>query len=165
MSEQRSYNLHIDALKTFLEKQKYIYEDIDFTRYSRKGSYKLALKWRNAHTLMDKNVEEGLFVEIECRAYPDFVYHSFALQLVYKKHVNIIFQVEVYPDFKLSHREKGGVEIYGSHIHNLYNTEKINNMNYNSDTWYDWLKYFCNATNITIQGRHYEPIISDGLGL
>lgn len=163
MSEQRSYNLHLDTLKTFIEKPKSVYENIDFSRYSRTGVYRLVLKWKNAYTYIDAIAEEGLFVEIECRHYPDYTYHSFSLQLNYKKHVNIIYQVEVYPNFKLSHRGKGGVEIFGSHFHHLHSTEKIEDVSYNGN-WFEWLKYFCDNANIMIEGRHYEPLINDGLG-
>lgn len=83
---------------------------------------------------------------------------------MYKKHTNIIYQLEIYPDFILSHRENKKEEIYGSHIHDLHSTYKVINMDYDT-RWYDWLDYFCECANIEIVGSHREPIISDGLNL
>lgn len=160
MSEQREYNLDITTLETFITKPKEIYEDIDFSTHERTGVYKLELIWRNAYTLIDKDIADGLFFEIQCRRYPDFIYHSFALHYVYEKHTNIIYQMEVYPDTKLSHRGKDGKQLYGTHIHHLKNTYKVEDMPY-STTWYDWLKYFCEKANINITGNHKEPFIGE----
>jgi len=162
VSEQRAYNLPLEALQTYIDKPKVVYEGIDFNRYEKNGAYKVVLRWQNAHTYMEKKLESELFIEIECRQYPDFTYHSFMLQLTYKKHVNVLYQIEVYPDFKLSHREKKNVEIYGSHIHNLYETNKVQDLDYDS-SWYGWLKYFCTKANIEIDGKHQEPMVNNGL--
>lgn len=163
MSEQRVYNLDLKTLKPYINKTKQVYEDIDFSRFERKGGYKIRLHWRNAFTIMDEDIADGLFFEIECRQYPDYTYHSFMLQLTYKKHVNVIYQLEVYPDFIESHRGKKGDTIYGSHIHELHSTHKVLDMTFN-ERWYDWLSYFCTNANIELDGDHKEPIISNGLG-
>lgn len=160
MSEQREYNLDISTLDTYITDDKEIYEDIDFERYERSGVYKLELIWRNAYTYIDGDIAPGLFFEIECRRYPDFIYHSFKLQLLHNKHTNVIYQMEVYPEFKLSHRGKDGKVLYGTHIHHLKQTYKVDNMPYETN-WYEWLKYFCEKANINISGKHNQPFIDE----
>lgn len=164
MSEQRIYSLDVSTLSPYILKPKQIYEDIDFARFERSGGYKSYLLWRSAYIYSENDIADNLFLEIECRKYPNYTYHSFKLLLKHKKHVNIIYQIEIYPDFELSHRGKKGEEIYGSHVHNLYNTYKVTDMQYDAK-WYDWLNYFCENANIKITGTHREPIISDSLDL
>lgn len=165
MSEQRKYNLDLKTLGPFILKSKEVIEDIDFVRLERKkGVYKIRLNWRNAYTFMDGDVADGLFFEIDCRVYPDFTYHSFMLKLVHKKHVNVIYQLEVYPEIIESHRGVKGEVIFGSHIHNLHSTSKVEDIAYD-ERWYEWLKYFCKNANINLIGNHREPIIHDGLGI
>ena len=44
MSEQRAYNLPLEALQTYIDKPKVVYEGIDFNRYEKNGAYKVVLR-------------------------------------------------------------------------------------------------------------------------
>jgi hypothetical protein len=84
----------------------------------------------------------------------DYEYHSFLLSYRHKGLENFIYHLEVYPDYEISHREPNGENVFGSHVHHLLQkVVAVRPDGYINFTWYEWLDYFNQQTNIVISGK------------
>lgn len=79
-----------------------------------------------------------------------------------------IFQLEVCPSYKVSHRDRRhGVILYGPHIHYIKNrvdqpAAKAVSCPYDCGHYREWLQYFLDACNIDWQTDVVDPFEQDG---
>lgn len=159
MGSQRSYNVAINELLPFIGMDKKISDDISFEFYTRSktkspfGYY----EWQSTHIIHAGDTVEGLYLHLKTIRYETYDYHSFRLFYRHQKHVNNVYQLEVYPLWKNSHTEPDGTKLYGTHIHELTKTYEVRPQGHEKFDWYQWLAYYIVKTNITLTGKQYAP--------
>ncbi len=160
MGSKRKYTLDNDTLNHYLTIAKVIDRDIEFIHYPRKsktrGNHGYH-QWQSTYILANNDTVPNLFLTLKSMKSLDFTYHSFMLSYRHQSTMNIIYQLEIYPDDFLSHTEKDGTTLFGTHLHHLGTTTEIRPNNYLTFDWYNWLDYYIKQTNITIKGTITHP--------
>lgn len=158
MGSKRVYNLDDDTLNRYLEMDKAIDRDVTFEHYPRvsRRSPNGYHQWKSTYILSGGDTVDNLFLTLKSMRNIDYTYHSFLLSYRHQNVENLIYQLEIYPDDELSHREPNGESIFGSHTHHLREVKLTRPDGYSNFTWYEWLEYFKQHTHITLNGKIIE---------
>lgn len=161
MGSQRNFNVAVNELEPYISMPKLITDSIQFVHYPRKSKrspYGFD-QWQSSYivSLENQDTIDNLILTLKSSIIYDERYHSFMLGYRYKDVLNIIHQLEVYPDDYLSHRETDGQQIFGTHIHHLTTTTSCRPDGYHGYTWYQWFDYYRSAVNLTVTGQIIAP--------
>ena len=161
MGSKRTYNIAINELEPYITMPKLIQDDIKFVNVPRKS--KRAPhgfdQWQSKYivSLQNKDTIDNLILTLKSSIIYDERYHSFMLSYRYQGTLNIIHQMEVYPDDYLSHRHTDGKKIFGTHIHYLNTVSPCRPDGYSNFTWYQWFDYYKSTVNLTVIGQIVAP--------
>lgn len=156
MGSSRNYNLDADTLNHYVGIDKTIDREVVFKHYPRvsKRTPTGYHQWKSTYILSSNDTVDNLYLTLKSMRNIDYEYHSFLLSYRHKGVENFIYHLEVYPDYEISHREPNGESIFGPHIHHLMRkVVPVRPEGYINFTWYEWLEYFNQQTNITINAK------------
>lgn len=158
MGSKRNYNLDADTLNRYLEIDKVIDRDVTFEHYPRvsKRTPSGYRQWKSTYILSGGDTVDNLFLTLKSMRNIDYTYHSFLLSYRHLNVENLIYQLEIYPDDEPSHREPDGTTIFGAHTHHLTQVKLTRPNGHSNFTWYEWLEYFKQHTNIIFNGKITE---------
>lgn len=161
MGSQRNFNVAVNELGSYITMPKLITDQIQFVHIPRnsKRSPRGYKHWQSSYIVSTENRDtiDGLILTLKSSIIYDERYHSFMLGYRHQNTLNIIHQMEVYPDDYLSHREANGEQIFGTHIHRLTTVAPCRPDGHQGYSWYQWFDYYCSEINLTVTGQVIAP--------
>lgn len=161
MGSQRNFNVAVNELESYITAPKLITDQIQFVHIPRqsKRSPHGFKHWQSSYIVSVENHDtiDGLILTLKSSIIYNDRYYSFMLGYRYQDALNVIHQLEVYPDDYPSHREIDGQQIFGTHIHHLNTTSSFKPNGYHRFTWYDWFDCYRTIINLSIDGQIYAP--------
>lgn len=158
MGSKRTHTLAVNEAANYIAIPKTVTSDIQLEFYARsktKSPYGYHM-WQSSYILHNNDTVENLYLNLKTIRYEEYDYYSYMLSYRHNKDLNILHQLEVYPEWKNSHTEDGK-KLYGTHIHEITKTFEIRPPGHESFDWEKWLEYYTSLANITLTGKITAP--------